>query len=123
MDWSPKVGELLMCSYTKCSEYRYDEPDGLINIFSLNLKTRPEITLTCHNEVTKAIFNPFQPNIVIGSTKSGYLCQWDIRAKTTPVQKSTLAEDGHKSAIYSLGIVGTKNANKIVSISNDTKVC
>ena len=74
MDWSPKVAELLMCSYTKCSEYRYDEPDGLINIFSLNLKTRPEITLTCHNEVTRAMFNPYQPNVVIGSTKSGYLC-------------------------------------------------
>ena len=74
MDWSPKVAELLMCSYTKCSEYRYDEPDGLINIFSLNLKTRPEITLTFHNEVTKAMFNPYQPNVVIGSTKSGYLC-------------------------------------------------
>ena len=47
MDWSPKVGELLMVSYSKCTEYRYDEPDGLVNIFSTNLKTRPEITLTC----------------------------------------------------------------------------
>ena len=34
-------------SYSKCSEFRYDEPDGLVNIFSLNLKNRPEITLTC----------------------------------------------------------------------------
>ena len=68
MDWSPKVGELLMVSYTKCSEHRYDEPDGLINIFSLNLKSRPEITLTCQNEVTRAIFNPYQPNVVIGAT-------------------------------------------------------
>lgn len=85
MDWSPKVGELLMVSYSKCTEYRYDEPDGLVNIFSTNLKTRPEITLTCQNEVTKAIFNPFQPNIVIGATYSGYIVQWDIRAKTTPV--------------------------------------
>jgi hypothetical protein len=47
MDWSPKVGELLLVSYSKCSEYRYDEPDGLVNIFSTNLKSRPEITLTC----------------------------------------------------------------------------
>jgi len=47
MDWSPAVGELLMVSYSKCSEFRFDEPDGLVNIFSLNLKTRPELTLTC----------------------------------------------------------------------------
>ena len=73
MDWSPKVGELLLVSYSKCSEYRYDEPDGLANIFSTNLQSRPEITLTCQNEVTKAIFNPHQPNTVIGATQSGYI--------------------------------------------------
>ena len=73
MDWSPKVGELLLVSYSKCTEHRYDEPDGMVVIFSTNLKTRPEITLHCQNEVTKAIFNPFQPNIVIGATQSGYI--------------------------------------------------
>lgn len=123
MDWSPKVGELLMVSYSKCSEFRYDEPDGLVNIFSLNLKSRPEISLTCQNEVTKAIFNPHQPNCVIGATQSGFIVQWDIRAKTTPVQKSTLAKDGHNHPIHALAIVGTKNAHNIVSISNDSKIC
>jgi hypothetical protein len=68
MDWSPKVSELIMVSYSKHFEHKYDEPDGLINIYSTNLKTRPEITLTCQNELTKAIFNPFKPNIVIGAT-------------------------------------------------------
>jgi len=123
MDWSPKVGELLLVSYSKCSEYRYDEPDGLVNIFSTNLKTRPEVTLICQNEVTKAIFNPYQPNIVIGATQSGYIVQWDIRAKNTPVQKSTLAKDGHHNSIFSLAVIGTQNAHNIVSISNDSKMC
>jgi dynein intermediate chain, cytosolic len=73
--------------------------------------------------VTKAIFNPFQPNIVIGATYSGYIVQWDIRAKSTPVQKSTLAKDGHTHPIYSLAVVGTQNAHNIVSVSNDSKLC
>ena len=47
MDWNPRHPELLLCSYSKCSEYRFDEPDGLVNIFSLNLKGRPEVSLTC----------------------------------------------------------------------------
>lgn len=55
----PQEAELLLVSYSKCSEFRYDEPDGLVNIFSLSLKNRPEFTLTCQNEVTKAMFNPF----------------------------------------------------------------
>jgi hypothetical protein len=59
MDWSPKVGELLLVSYSKCSEHRYDEPDGMVCIFSTSMRGRPEIVLHCHNEVTKAIFNPF----------------------------------------------------------------
>ena len=49
--------------------------------------------------------------------------QWDIRAKTTPVQKSTLAEHGHKTPVFGLGIVGQKAANKIVSISQDSRIC
>ena len=47
MDWSPKHTELMLVSYSKCAEYRYDEPDGLVNVFSCNLKTRPEVSLTC----------------------------------------------------------------------------
>lgn len=73
IDWSPKEAELLLVSYSKCSEFRYDEPDGLVHIFSLSLKNRAEYTLTCQNEVTKAMFSPFQPNIVIGATQSGYI--------------------------------------------------
>lgn len=69
------------------------------------------------------MFNPFQPNIVIGATQSGYIVQWDIKKKTTPDQKSIVAKDGHHHPIYSLAIVGTKNAHNIVSISNDSKIC
>ena len=72
----------MLASYSKCNEWKVDEPDGYINIFSTSLRKRPEITLTSQYEVTKAIFNPFQPNIVIGATYSGYILQWDIRAKT-----------------------------------------
>mmetsp|Transcript_2586 Transcript_2586/g.4338 ORF Transcript_2586/g.4338 Transcript_2586/m.4338 type:complete len:213 (+) Transcript_2586:321-959(+) len=47
IDWSPTVGELMLVSYSKSNDQRQDETDGLVNIFSLNLKNRPEITLTC----------------------------------------------------------------------------
>ena len=61
--------------------------------------------------------------MVIGATQSGYVVQWDIRAKTTPVQNSILAKDGHMYPIYALAMTGTKNSNNIVTISNDSKVC
>ena len=46
IDWSPKVSELMLVSYSKCNEYRFDEPDGLVNIFSLNLKASEEFFKT-----------------------------------------------------------------------------
>jgi len=49
------------------------------------MQGRPELTLNCQYEVTKAIFNPHDPNVIIGATMTGYLLEWDIRAKKDPV--------------------------------------
>ena len=72
------------------------------------MQGRPEFTLNCQYEVTKAIFNPHDPNVIIGATMTGYLLMWDIRAKkdpinaildrrnrSQPIQKSCLATNGH----------------------------
>jgi WD40 repeat protein len=79
-----------MATYSKSREWKVDEADGLINLYSLSLRSRPESTLISQYEITKAIFNPFQPSIVIGATTSGYILQWDIRAKSLPIAKSCL---------------------------------
>ena len=49
IDWSPSPdhGELFLASMSKCNEWRFDEPDGRIDLYSLSLRTRPEMTLTC----------------------------------------------------------------------------
>jgi hypothetical protein len=49
IDWSPSAdhGELFLASMSKCNEYKFDEPDGRIDLYSLSLRNRPELTLTC----------------------------------------------------------------------------
>ena len=47
IDWSPAQPELMLASYSKCSEWDLDSPDGLIDIFSLSMQGRPELTLNC----------------------------------------------------------------------------
>ena len=136
IDWSPIQPELLLASYSKCGEWDLDSPDGKIDIFSLSMQGRPELTLNCQYEVTKAIFNPHDPNMVIGATSTGYLLEWDIRAKkdpingvldrrnrSQPVQKSCLAQNGHQYPVYSLSVIGYQNTHHIISISNDGKMC
>ena len=85
IDWSPTQPEVMLASYSRSREWNIDDPDGMIDIFSLSLQGRPELTLKCQYEITKAMFNPHNPSIVIGSTMSGYLLEWDIRAKKEPV--------------------------------------
>jgi hypothetical protein len=58
---------------SKCNDYKFDEPDGRIDLYSLSLRNRPELTLTCQYEVTKAMFHPHKSNMVIGATQCGYL--------------------------------------------------
>lgn len=137
IDWSPTQPEILLTSYSKSREWNMDEPDGLIDIFSISMAGRPELTLNCQYEITKAMFNPHNPNIVIGSTMSGYLLEWDIRAKkepisgvaaerknrSQPIQKSCLASNGHQYPVYCLSVIGYHNQHSIVSISNDGKMC
>lgn len=137
IDWSPSQPEILLASYSKSSEWNMDEPDGMIDLFSVSLQGRPEMTLHCQYEITKAMFNPHDPNIVIGSTMSGYLLEWDIRAKkepingaaaerknrSQPIQKSCLAQNGHQYPVYCLSVIGFHNQHQIVSISNDGKMC
>lgn len=99
---------MLMATYSKSREWRVDDSDGLINLYSMSLRKRPEHTLLSQYEITKAIFNPFQPNIVVGATTSGYILQWDVRAKQLPIAKSCLQKSGgHNQPVYSLAITGT----------------
>jgi hypothetical protein len=35
------------------------------------------------------MFNPFDPNVIIGATQTGYLLEWDVRAKKEPISGIT----------------------------------
>ena len=37
LDWSPTQPEILLASYSSSREWNMDEPDGLIDIFSISL--------------------------------------------------------------------------------------
>ena len=62
-------------------------------------------------------------NIVVGGTYSGSIVLWDVRAQSTPVQSTPLSSQAHSHPIYSIQIVGTKNAHNIVSVSNNGRMC
>ena len=68
-------------------------------------------------------FDEFSPTLVVGGTYSGQIVLWDTRAKTTPIQHTPLSSVGHTHPVYSMDIVGSKNAHNLVTVSTDGKLC
>jgi len=123
IDWSPIVPELFLSSYSQSFEGNPNEPQGVLLLWSLSLRSRPEFTCYCQSQITVAKFNQHSSHIVVGGTYSGQVVVWDLRAKSTPVQRSGMAGGGHAHPVYSLAIVGTQNSHNIISLSNDGKLC
>lgn len=122
IDFSPKFSELLLASYTKNPTAPH-EPDGLVQVWNTHMQDRPEYVFTAQSDVLTAKFSPYHPNLIVGGSYSGQVLLWDTRAKAAPVQKTPLTGFGHAHPIYSVDIVGTQNANNIISCSTDGVVC
>ncbi len=121
--WSPKHKDLFLVSYAEQQNIMSMDPDGLILVWSTNTPTRPEYTLTCQSAVLTARFHPVAPNIVLAGTKSGQVIVWDISAKTTPVNRTSLSQ-GHTYPVYAIATVPSVNkAHSILSVSTDGHVC
>jgi len=121
--FSPKFPELVLSSFTKNPSAPYD-PDGLVLIWNLHMRERPEFMFHASSDVLTAKFSPFHPNLVLGGTYTGQVLVWDTRARSHhPVQRTPLTSYGQSHPIYSLNIVGTQNAHNIVSTSTDGILC
>ena len=93
----------------------------------MHLHSRPEYTFHSTSDILTAKFSPFHPSIIIGGSYSGHVLLWDTRSKSAlPVDKTPLtaaSNGGHTHPIYSISVVGTQNANNIISCSTDGVVC
>ncbi|KAF2836413.1 WD40 repeat-like protein [Patellaria atrata CBS 101060] len=120
--FSPKFPELVLASYTKNPTAPH-EPDGIIQVWNMHMQDRAEYIFHAQSDIIAAKFSPFHPNLIIGGAYSGQVLLWDTRTKHTPVQKTPLTGSGHTHPVYSIDIVGTQNANNIISCSTDGVVC
>ncbi|KAI9769650.1 MAG: hypothetical protein M1840_003887 [Geoglossum simile] len=120
--FSPKFPELVLASYTKNLSAPHD-PDGLVQVWNLHLHDRPEYIFHAQSDILTAKFSPFHPSLIIGGAYSGQVLLWDTRAKSAPVQKTPLTGSGHTHPVYAIEIVGTQNANNVISCSTDGVVC
>ena len=125
ISFSPKFPELILTAYTKNPSEPYS-PSGLIQVWNQHMHTRPEYVFHATSDILTATWSPFHPNLILGGTYSGQLLLWDTRARSPhAVQKTPLTGmgTGHTHPLYAINVVGTQNANNIVSASTDGVLC
>ncbi|KYQ89703.1 cytoplasmic dynein intermediate chain [Tieghemostelium lacteum] len=123
INWSPKHPELVVTSYS-ANEAGSHDPDGVVLVWSINnIYQKPEYIFNCQSPVMTTFFSKFHPTLIVGGTYSGQIVVWDTRAKSTPVQRTPLSSIGHTHPVYSMSVIGSTNANSLVAISTDGKLC
>ncbi|XP_062848016.1 cytoplasmic dynein 1 intermediate chain 1 [Trichomycterus rosablanca] len=124
LDWSPQYSELLVASYN-ANEDAPHEPDGVVLVWNMKFKkTTPEYIFHCQSSVMSVCFAQFHPNLVVGGTYSGQIALWDNRNhRRTPVQRTPLSAAAHTHPVYCVNVVGTQNANNLITVSTDGKLC
>ncbi|CAD8067036.1 unnamed protein product [Paramecium sonneborni] len=123
IQWSPTLPNTFLAAYSQNEEGSITDQVGVVLLWSLQLKSRPEFYCFANSPITSACFHPFSPNVVLGGLYNGQVVVWDLRAKHTPEKRSTLNSGGHSYPIYGLSIVGSQNANNLISSSNDGRIC
>eukprot|EP00916_Digyalum_oweni_P019480 GHVL01032401.1.p1 GENE.GHVL01032401.1~~GHVL01032401.1.p1 ORF type:complete len:636 (+),score=128.69 GHVL01032401.1:27-1934(+) len=120
---NPMHQEVFLASYGQKVHPNVTDPDGVVLVWSLPMSQRPEFRFTCQSAVLTALFDKFQPHLLVGGTYSGTIILWDTRAKSGPVQRTPLSSRGHSHPVFCLQLVGTQNAHNLVSISTDGRLC
>ncbi|KAI5629982.1 cytoplasmic dynein 1 intermediate chain 1 isoform X5 [Silurus asotus] len=99
MDEINQHPESLMASYN-ANEHAPQEPDGVVLVWNMKFKkTIPEYIFHCQSSVMSVGFAQFHPNLIVGGTYSG------------------------QHPVSSINVVGTQNANNLVTVSTDGKMC
>ena len=125
VDFSPSNPELILASYCDHDDSAISDPQGLVLIWNTKFSgSAPEFVFHAESPVRAACFAPFHPNLVVGATYSGQVVLWDTRLpRKTPASRTPLSSSAHTHPIYCLKVVGTQNANNLISISTDGRLC
>ena len=100
------------------------DPNGVVCVWNAHMASeRPEYVFHCQSPVERALFHPYESNLVVGGTYAGQIVLWDLRAKQAPVQRSLLSAESHTHPIYAMQVTGSANAHSLCSLSTDGRLC
>ena len=99
------------------SDHHDHEPLGLVCVWSTGVDSKPEFKFSATSPVLSARFSATDEHIIIGGCYTGQLLMWDMRAKSQPIQRSSLTGKGHKHPIYSMSFVPSVTLSNAAAVS------
>lgn len=123
LEFSPNNQELLLAGFSSQAEgFENWEPNGLVMIYNIQNKKKPELIIKQQTEITASSFHQYNPKLCLAATYTGQIFIYDIRAGPTPVLKTPIGNKLHSHPIYCIRNIGYESSNQICSISSDGKV-
>ena len=123
LNWSPNYDDTIIATYIKPDIAECKSAQGLINIWHLEDSTKPKHTLSSQSSITHAEIYPNDTNLVLGSSYTGQLLIWDLRAKILPIQRTPALSKGHSFPIVGICFAESRHSSNAVSLSSDGKFC
>lgn len=119
IDWCHKYPELVVASYAGQGDPMSFDPDGTVLVWNTHMANRPEYSFSCNSAVLSAKFHPTNPKLILGACQSGQIVIWDMREKSTPINRTSLS-NGHTHPVYAMDTMSVINKlHNIVSLSTD----
>uniref|UniRef100_A0A8C5HXD6 Dynein cytoplasmic 1 intermediate chain 1 n=1 Tax=Gouania willdenowi TaxID=441366 RepID=A0A8C5HXD6_GOUWI len=116
LDWSNQYPELLVASYNN-NEDAPHEPDGVALVWNIKFKkATPEYVFHSFFLIMWSFAKIFENYFLYSSSFFPY-------HRRTPVQRTPLSAAAHTHPVYSVNVVGTQNANNLISVSTDGRMC
>jgi dynein intermediate chain len=109
-------------SWQMASDGDEDSP-GMVCVWSQAFVGKPEFKFVASSPVLTARFHTQEPHFILGGCYNGQILLWDMRAKSLPVQRSSMSGKGHKHPVYAMSITGTAAAHELISASTDGTLC
>lgn len=125
LSWSNLMPEVFLSVYLDKDEVskRNHETNDIFYIWNTEFTKRPEFELHSTSKIQTAIFSPFSSETVIAGCESGSISIYDLRAKKDPVLKSIPSIEAHRTPVVGLKIIGGRNSNNLISISEEGRLC
>lgn len=130
IDWSPKYPELLAVSYTEKRastpgfassntgtsgygiNFKLNPPEGLVHVWNMYSRSRPEYTFTCSSDVLRIRFSPTDPHLLFGTCYNGQVVAWNLKSNDhLPILISALNGSSHLHPVFGMQFIGTANSS------------